>query len=80
MSLIGFKTTIDRKYCIFIQFDIERFYPSITKQLMLKAIEQAKLYPVSLISNLISSCTPENPHGFPKIKPDRKQLMNPYLM
>ena len=29
---------------IFIQFDIEKFYPPITKHLMLKPIEHAKLY------------------------------------
>ena len=34
----------DKGNCIFIQFDIEEFYPSITKHLLLKAIEHAKLY------------------------------------
>ena len=34
----------------------------------------------SNVIDWISSCTPENPYGFPKINPDRKQLMNPYLM
>ena len=34
----------DKGNCIFIQFDIEEFYHSITKHLLLKAIEHAKLY------------------------------------
>ena len=34
----------DKGIYIFIQFDIEEFYPSITKHLLLKAIEHAKLY------------------------------------
>ena len=33
-----------KRSCIFIQFDIEEFYPSITKHILLKAIEHAKLY------------------------------------
>ena len=28
--------------CIFMQFDIEEFYPSISKELLLKAIKYAK--------------------------------------
>ena len=39
-----FQNIIDKGNCIFIQFDIEEFYPSITKHLLLKAIEHAKLY------------------------------------
>ena len=34
----------DKGNCIFIQFDIEEFYLSIIKHLMLKAIEHAELY------------------------------------
>ena len=34
----------DKGNCIFIQFDIEEFYPSITKHLLLKSTEHAKLY------------------------------------
>ena len=39
-----FQNITDKGNCIFIQFDIEEFYPSITKHLLLKAIEHAKLY------------------------------------
>ena len=38
------KNIADKRNCIFIQFDIEEFYPSITKQLKLKKIELNKLY------------------------------------
>ena len=44
-NVIGwFQNITDKGSCIFIQFDIEEFYPSITKHLLLKAIEHAKLY------------------------------------
>ena len=39
-----FQNIVGKGNCIFIQFDTEEFYPSITKHLMLKAIEHAKLY------------------------------------
>ena len=39
-----FQNITDKENYIFIQFDIEEFYPSITKRLLLKAIEHAKLY------------------------------------
>ena len=39
-----FQNITDKGNCIFIQFDIEEFYPSITKHLLVKAIEYAKLY------------------------------------
>ena len=39
-----FQNITNKGNCIFIQFDIEEFYPSITKHLLLKAIEHAKLY------------------------------------
>ena len=39
-----FQNITNKENCIFIQFDIEEFYPSITKHLLLKAIEHAKLY------------------------------------
>ena len=39
-----FQNITDKGNCIFIQFDTEEFYPSITKHLLLKAIEHAKLY------------------------------------
>ena len=39
-----FQNTTDKGNCIFIQFDIEEFYPSTTEHLLLKAIEHAKLY------------------------------------
>ena len=38
-----FQNIADKVNCIFIQFDIEEFYPSITKHLVLKSIEHAKL-------------------------------------
>ena len=38
------QSVTDKGNCIFIQFDIEEFYPSITKHLQVKAIEYAKLY------------------------------------
>ena len=34
----------ETRNCIFIQLDIEEFYPSKTKHLTLKAIQHAKLY------------------------------------
>ena len=40
-----FQNITDKGNCMFIQFDIEEFYSSITKHLLLKAIEHAKLYP-----------------------------------
>ena len=39
-----FQNITDKENYIFIQFDIEEFYHSITKHLLLKAIEHAKLY------------------------------------
>ena len=39
-----FQNITDKSNCIFTQFGIEEFYPSITKHLLLKAIEHAKLY------------------------------------
>ena len=39
-----FQNITDKENYIFIQFDIEEFYHSITKRLLLKAIEHAKLY------------------------------------
>ena len=46
MLSIGFHNIADKVNCIFIQYDIEEFYPSITKDLMLKWIEHAKLYTI----------------------------------
>ena len=37
-----FKSIKNKKKCIFMQFDIEEFYPSISKELLLKAITYAK--------------------------------------
>ena len=37
-----FKNIKNKKKCIFMQFDIEEFYPSISKELLLKAITYAK--------------------------------------
>ena len=37
-----FKNIKNEKKCIFMQFDIEKFYPSISKELLLKAITYAK--------------------------------------
>ena len=39
-----FQNITNKGNFIFIQFDIEEFYPSITKYLLLKAIEHAKLH------------------------------------
>ena len=39
-----FQNIADKGNSIFIKYDIDEFYPSITKCLMLKAIEHAKLY------------------------------------
>ena len=39
-----FQNITDKENCILIQFDIEEFYPSITKHIMLKVIEHANLY------------------------------------
>ena len=39
-----FQNITNKENCIFIQFDIEEFYPSITNHLLLKVIEHAKLY------------------------------------
>ena len=39
-----FQNITDKGNCIFIQFDTEEFCPSITKHLLLNAIENAKLY------------------------------------
>ena len=39
-----FQNIADKVNCIFIQFNIEEFYPLITKHLMLKVIEHAQLY------------------------------------
>ena len=37
-----FQNIKNKNKCIFIQFDIEEFYPSISKDLLLKAIDYAK--------------------------------------
>ena len=37
-----FRNIKNKEKCIFIQFDIEEFYPSISKELSLKAITYAK--------------------------------------
>ena len=39
-----FQNITDKGNCIFIQFDTEEFCPSVTKHLLLNAIENAKLY------------------------------------
>ena len=39
-----FQNITDKGNCIFIQFDIEEFYPSIIKHFLLKAVEHAKFY------------------------------------
>ena len=44
-DVITWFTNIKRKKsCVFVQFDIEEFYPSITKKLVEKAIEHASKY------------------------------------
>ena len=39
-----FKSIKNKNKCIFMQFDIEEFYPSIPKGLLLKAITYAKTF------------------------------------
>ena len=39
-----FQNIADKGNCILIQFDIQEFYPSTTKHILLKVIEHAKLY------------------------------------
>ena len=39
-----FKRIEDKSNCIFVQFDIEEFYPSISKDLFLKSINYAKQF------------------------------------
>ena len=39
-----FKNIKNKNKCIFMQFDIEEFYPSIPKELLLKAISYAKAF------------------------------------
>ena len=39
-----FQNISEKENCIFIQTDVQEFYPSITKHLELKVIEHAKLY------------------------------------
>ena len=39
-----FKNIKNKKKCIFMQFDIEEFYPSISKELLLKAITYVKTF------------------------------------
>ena len=69
----------DKGNCIFIQFDIEEFYPSITKHLLLKATNMQSFTSVSLNKSLTSSYTSKNPYCFPKINLGRKELLNHYL-
>ena len=38
------KNIKNKRKCIFMQFDIEEFYPSISKDLLLKAIDYAKRF------------------------------------
>ena len=38
-----FKNIKNKEKCIFMQFDIQEFYPSISKELSLKAITYAKI-------------------------------------
>ena len=65
--------------CIFIQFDIEEFYPSITKQLLLKAIEHAKLYTSIIQREFDIILHARKSLLFSKNKPWEKQLINDYL-
>ena len=39
-----FKNIKNKKKCIFMQFDIEEFYPSVSKELLLKAITYVKTF------------------------------------
>ena len=39
-----FRSIKNKKKCIFMQFDIEEFYPSISKELLLKALTYAETY------------------------------------
>ena len=39
-----FQNINDKRNCVFVQFDIEEFYPSISKRLVCKALDYAKQY------------------------------------
>ena len=72
----SFQNITDKGNCIFIQFDIEEFCPSITKHLLLKAIKHAKLYTSITQQEPDIILHARNPYCFPKINLGRKQLMN----
>ena len=74
-----FQNITDKENYIFIQFDIEEFYHSITKRLLLKAIEHAKLYTSITQQELDIILRARKSLCFPKINLRRKQLMNHYL-
>ena len=73
-----FKNTTNKGNCIFIQFDIEEFYPSITKHLLVKAIEHAKLYTSITQQELDIILHARKSSLFSKNKPWEK-TMNHYL-
>ena len=75
-----FQNIADKVNCIFIQFNIEEFYPLITKHLMLKVIEHAQLYTSITQQQLDIILHTDNPYYFPKINLARKQLINHYLI
>ena len=43
-----------------MQFDIEEFYPSISKDLLLKAIDYTNVLLISAMTKQIPFCTQEN--------------------
>ena len=60
---ITWLNNIEEKYCSFIQFDIKEFYPSITEEILEKAISFAK------------SLTDIDDHKIRTIKHCRKSLL-----
>ena len=47
-----FKNIKNKKKCVFIKFDIEEFYSSILKELLMKAATSAKKFVKSMMKKL----------------------------
>lgn len=62
-----FQNIVEKNNIILIQSDIKEFYPSITKHLMLKAIELAKFY-TSITQHQVDKTL------------GKKQLLNHYMI
>ena len=55
-----FKNVKNKSKSIFMQFDIEEFYPSISKDLLLKAIDYTNVLLISAMTKQVPFCTQEN--------------------